>query len=164
MISSVSRSSRFAAGRRPASGIARRSRDGFTLLELLIVLGIIAAIAAMVVPNLLGSQRRASVKTTRANIAGFEQALKLYAAENDGEYPNGGDEVVELLLSTEDEDGDAIDPFLEDEPLDAWGEPLHYEYPNKKSNSVKPAIWSSGPDRSNEQGDGDDVNNWEDDA
>lgn len=148
----------------PALTTKLTERAGFTLLELLIVLGIIAAIAAMVVPNLLGSQRRASEKATKASISGLEQALKLYAAENDGQYPDGGDEVVELLLATENEDGDAIDPFLEAEPLDAWGEPLHYEYPNKKANSVKPAIWSSGADRSNEQGDGDDVSNWEEDT
>lgn len=151
------------------SHLVRSSRDahlvraGFTLLELLIVLAIIAAIAAMVVPNVLGSQRRANIKASRASISGLEQALKLYAADNDGEYPTGGDEVIELLLATEDEDGEAIDPLLEAQPLDAWGELLHYEYPNKKANSVKPAIWSSGPDRSNEQGDGDDVNNWEED-
>lgn len=146
-----------------APSLAARGRLAFTLLELLIVLAIIAAIAAMVVPNVLGSQRRANERATAASISGLEQTLKLYAADNDGEYPQGGDEVLELLLATEDEDGDAIDPLLESEPLDAWGEPLHYEYPNKKANSVKPAIWSSGPDRSNEQGDGDDVNNWDED-
>lgn len=143
--------------------LRKTARTGFTLLELLIVLGIIAAIAAMVAPNLLGSQRRAQVKATRASISGLEQALKMYAADHDGNYPDGSDEVIELLLATEDEDGEAIDPYLERQPLDAWGELLHYEYPNKKSNSVKPAIWSSGPDRSNEQGDGDDVSNWEED-
>ncbi|MBN71009.1 MAG: type II secretion protein, partial [Gimesia sp.] len=40
----------------------RQQRRGFTLLEMLIVLGIILVIAAMVVPNLLGSQKKANIK------------------------------------------------------------------------------------------------------
>ena len=138
------------------------ARAAFTLLELLIVLAILAALAAMVVPNLLGSQRKAQVKTTEASISGFEGALKLYAADHAGSYPSGSDEVIELLMAVEDEDGEAIDPYLESIPKDAWEKPLHYEYPNKKATSTKPAIWSDGPNMTNEQGEGDDVNNWAD--
>ena len=140
----------------------RRVRSGFTLLELLIVLAILAALAAMVVPNLLGSQRKAQIKTTEASISGFENALKLYAADHGGSYPSGSDEVIELLMATETDEGEATDPTLESIPRDAWERPLHYEFPNKKSDSQKPAIWSDGPNMTNEQGDGDDVVNWED--
>ena len=140
--------------------ISASVRAAFTLLELLIVLAILAALAAMVVPNLLGSQRKANIKTTEASIAGFEQALKLYAADHAGEYPAGSDEVVELLMAVENEEGEAINPTLEAIPKDAWERPLHYEYPNKKATSTKPAIWSDGPNMTNEQGEGDDVSNW----
>ena len=138
------------------------TRSAFTLLELLIVLAILAALAAMVVPNLLGSQRKANIKTTQASISGLENALKLYATDNGGSYPTGGDEVIELLMSSADEDGEPVDPVLESSPEDAWGRVLHYEFPNKKTESTRPAIWSDGPNLSNEQGDGDDVTNWAD--
>ena len=147
--------------RRPRSTSAP-SRAAFTLLELIIVLAILAVLAAMVVPNLLGSQKKANIKATQASISGLEGALKLYAAEyNNGEYPAGdGEEVLALLRATEDEEGQAIDPLLDDDPLDAWGQLLHYEYPSSKNDSTKPAIWSSGPNQTDENGDGDDVTNW----
>ncbi|WP_339731145.1 type II secretion system protein GspG [uncultured Gimesia sp.] len=138
----------------------RQKRHGFTLLEMLIVLGIILVIAAMVVPNLLGSQKKANIKATSASIHNLEQAFKLYAAENNGEYPQGGQEQIQLLLEPTSEDGKAADPFLESMPLDAWGQVFQYEYPNNKAKSTKPAIWSSGPDKKDDNGSGDDVNNW----
>jgi len=138
----------------------KQKRHGFTLLEMLIVLGIILVIAAMVVPNLLGSQKKANIKATRASIHNLEQAFKLYAAENSGEYPQGGQEQIQLLLEPVSSDGKATDPFIESMPLDAWGQVFQYEYPNNKSQSTKPAIWSSGPNQQDENGSGDDVNNW----
>ena len=55
--------------------------------------------------------------------------------------------------------GHKLKPYLEEIPKDAWGEPLYYEYPSSKAGD-KPAIWSSGPNRQNEDGGGDDINNW----
>ena len=138
----------------------KRGRSAFTLLELLIVLAILGAIAAMVVPNLLGSQKKANILTTESSIHGLEQALKLHAVDNKGVYPTGGSEVIETLMSKTDEDGNAVDPLIETLPLDAWGNPLMYEYPNSQADTTKPAIWSYGPDQSDDQGEGDDINNW----
>lgn len=137
-------------------------RRGFTLLEMLIVLAIILVVAAMVVPNLLGRQKKANIQATKVSISGLEKTLKLYSVDNAGEYPMGGDEVlVDLMEPVEDASGTLIEPVLDEIPKDAWGEILHYEYPNSKSqNTTKPAIWSSGPNKSNEDGSGDDINNW----
>ncbi|HBN74802.1 MAG TPA: type II secretion protein [Planctomycetaceae bacterium] len=140
--------------------IRNSSRNAFTLLELLIVLAILGVIAAMVVPNLLGSQKKANIQATETSIHGLEQALKLYAVANGGEYPNGGQEVFELLASNKDSEGNAVDPLLPEIPKDAWGQELMYEYPSSKNNGTEPAIWSLGPNKSDEQGSGDDVANW----
>ena len=137
-------------------------RAAFTLLELIIVLAILAVLAAMVMPNLLGQQKKANIKATQNSINGLESTLKMYAADrNQGEYPAGGQEVLELLIATEDEDGEPMQPALEDEPLDAWGRAFFYEYPTTKSDTPKPAIWSAGPNGQDEQGGGDDITNWE---
>ncbi len=91
--------------------------------------------------------------------------MKQYAIANDGVFPDGGQqEVLVLLLQPgQDADGRAIAPYLEKTPKDAWGEPLYYQFPNSKvANATKPAIWSSGQNRQNEDGGGDDVNNWSD--
>lgn len=139
-------------------------RSGFTLLEMLIVLAIILVIAAMVVPNLLGRQKKANIEATKASIAGLENALKMYSVDNQGEYPPGGDDIM-LTLIEPDEDprtGRLTEALLDRLPLDAWGELLHYEYPNSKAqNMTKPAIWSSGPNKTDDNGSGDDINNWD---
>lgn len=138
-------------------------RRGFTLTEVLLVLVILGVIAAMVVPNLLGRQQEANIRATRASINGFENALKQYAVANSGDFPEGSaDQAINLLLNPgQDASGRMISPYLENIPKDAWGQPLFYEWPNTKvANATKPAIWSAGPNRQNEDGAGDDINNW----
>jgi general secretion pathway protein G len=142
-----------------------RRRRGFTLTEILLVLAILGVIAAMVVPNLIGAQQKANIQATRNNIKGFEDAMTQYAIANDGVYPDGArEEVVALLIQPgQDADGRTISPYLDKTPKDAWDQPLYYENPNSKvANATKPAIWSSGPNKQNEDGGGDDINNWSD--
>ena len=146
--------------RRPVS-----RRRGFTLTEVLLVLAILGVIAAMVVPNLLGRQREAMVKTTKMSIKSFADAAEQFAVAHDGEFPQGGrDEVIQLLTSPgADKDGKPIAPYLKSVPKDAWDQVLYYEYPptSKAPNLQGPAIWSSGPYKVNDDGGNDDVNNWQ---
>lgn len=138
-----------------------RSRRGFTLLEVLLVLAILGVIAALVVPQLLGRQRTANISAARASIQGLESALKMYAVAHDGTFPQGGQDALSTLLEPVDRYGKPEEPYLEKTPLDPWGEMLYYEWPNSKAaRSTKPAIWSAGPNRQNEDGAGDDINNW----
>lgn len=138
-------------------------RLGFTLLEVLLVLAIMGVIAAMVVPNLLGRQDQANRNATKVNIQGFENAVKQYAAEHDGQFPEGnGETVIQMLMTPEQADGGKPRaPYLEKPPLDAWRNVLRYEYPptgNRQTISSKPAIWSVGPDKQDDTAD--DINNW----
>jgi len=134
---------------------SRPTRRGFTLLEILIVLAIIGVIAAMAVPRLLGQQRTANIRTTNAAIVALEEAAQYYAVGNSATYP----ESIQVLLQ---KSPDGSDPVLDKIPTDAWGTPLNYEYPNTKASVSRPAIWSSGENRQNENGGGDDINNWKD--
>jgi general secretion pathway protein G len=138
-------------------------RTGFTLIEVLLVVAILGVIAAAVVPSLIGKQKQALVDQSRNNIRGLEQTLKLYAMDHEGEYPSGGQEALSQLTSASEYRGHKLQAYLEDVPKDAWGEPLFYEFPTSKgTKGEKPAIWSAGPNHQNEDGSGDDINNWAD--
>ena len=149
-----------------ADGVAakKRSNSGLSLLEVLLVLAILGLLAAIVVPHLIGRQRQGLIRATRISIVGLEGALRMYATEHEGEFPDGRrEEVFQKLMQPPDrDDGPAAAAYLEEPPRDAWDQLLYYEYPNtRKADAIKPAIWSSGPNRTNENGGGDDINNWD---
>ncbi len=60
---------------------------GFTLLELLVVLGILALLASVATPQVLGYLGKARTETARAQIAAIGTALELYALDNGGFPP-----------------------------------------------------------------------------
>lgn len=63
------------------------SARGLTILEALIVLGVIALIAAIAFPLLLGAKRRAQIATCTGNLSQIGKALAMYAAEHDETLP-----------------------------------------------------------------------------
>lgn len=139
-----------------------RTRGGFTLLEVLIVITIILVIVGMVVPQLLGRQRQANIDLSMISVKRIESACKLYAADHAGEYPAGGQEILDQLMLPSEHRGRKLEPYLEEPPLDAWDNKLFYQYPNEKADNVnKPAIWSAGPNGQDDGGAPDDVNNWD---
>ncbi len=129
-------------------------RGGFTLIEVLLVLAILGVIAAMVVPNLLGSQREAYIKATRESIQSVEQAAKLYAVNHDAEYPQSMDQ----LLQAEVINGVQKEAYLPKRPMDAWKNAIVYTPPQQTGQ--KPLIMSYGPNR--QEGGGDDITNQDD--
>lgn len=140
----------------------RRRRSGFTLIEVLLVLAILGVIAAMVVPQLLGQQKKAMIDTTKASIKGLEDALEIYAVHHDSEFPTS-QEGLESLISQPANDDKWVGPYLKSVktlPLDAWGQPFQYEYPAQNNPpGTKPDISSAGPDKI--PGNQDDVTNWQ---
>jgi len=60
---------------------ARRYRGGFTLVELLVVIAIIAILAAMIMPALVGVQKRAKIVKAKAEIADIANAINAYDSE-----------------------------------------------------------------------------------
>jgi len=64
-----------------------RNRKGFTLVELLIVVLILGALAAIAVPRILGGATSAKANACHANIDTINSQIELYYAK-EGEWPN----------------------------------------------------------------------------
>jgi prepilin-type N-terminal cleavage/methylation domain-containing protein len=64
-----------------------KSRTGFTLVEMLVVVGIIAILVTIMVPMVKGARTKALEAVVQANCASIEAALSTYAAANGGNYP-----------------------------------------------------------------------------
>ena len=139
--------------------IRQKVRRGFTLLEVLLVLVILGVIAAMVVPRLFGVQEDSMKKTTQSSIKGLKQALDLYALAHDAKYP----ETIDDLLEPLDRDENPMQPYLEKYPKDAWGQRMNYmvEIDENMAGAQVARIWSNGPDGQDDDGSGDDINNWD---
>lgn len=139
----------------------RPRRSAFTLLELMIVLVILVLLFAMVGPRLLGTQKKADIKTATIQIGNLKASLEQYFLDMRG-FPSSDDGLAALLQAPTDErqaakwDG----PYLDDDvlPVDPWGNPYQYGYPPEHNTRDFPDIWSAGPD--GEADTEDDITNW----
>lgn len=73
--------------RKSMSAMAVSSEKGFTLVELLIVVIILAVLAAIVVPQFGSSTEDAKVSTVKTDLTAIRNAVELYYHQHNGRYP-----------------------------------------------------------------------------
>jgi type II secretion system protein G len=86
-------------GRRPALRTHRRNDAGYTLLELLVVMGILAVLTAVATPQLMGYFGKAKTQSVQLQIENIGTALELYYMEN-GSYPSASVGLKALVEAT----------------------------------------------------------------
>ena len=119
-----------------------RNSSAFTLVEMLLVLVILATLAAIVYPKVMGRSEQARVTAAQTQIANFKTALDAFEVDT-GYYPKGHNGLNDLLQQPRDVTG-WHGPYLESIPKDPWGGDYVYECPGKHNpNSYD--ISSSGP-------------------
>ena len=150
--------------------IRRKVRRAFTLLEVLLVAGILALLAAFAVPALMNQAMKAKVKIAMAGVGRngpIAKALDGYRFDV-GSFPETSDGLAALFKApsglNSDEDGTWEGPYMAgtpDELRDPWAHEFEYKSPGDV-NEDGYDLWSRGVDGKDDGGKegSDDVKNW----
>ena len=120
------------------------NNEGFTLVELMVVLVILAILAAIVVPRIMSSPHKAKVTAAETQIRDFETALQLFKLQN-GFYPTTAQGLEALVKKPSDSPVPKNYPdkgYMDYLPNDPWGNKYIYVSPSEHGPY---AIISYGP-------------------
>lgn len=124
---------------RSHEGSARRSGcgsrlDGFTLIEVMVVVVILAILAALIVPKIMGRPDEARAVAAKQDIATIMQALRLYRLDN-ARYPTSEQGLAALISRPATAPVPAnwkAGGYLERLPKDPWGNPYLFLNPGTR--------------------------------
>ena len=134
-------------------------KEGFSLIEILIVIALIAVIAGLAISNLGGIFGGQQEKAAQIFVS---QSLKipLTAYKIDmGTYPSTEEGLKALIQAPSGKSSKWKKPYIEELPTDPWGNAYQYRYPGSKNVNGNSGydVWSLGPDGSESV---DDIGNW----
>ncbi|MCP4649910.1 MAG: type II secretion system major pseudopilin GspG [PVC group bacterium] len=135
-------------------------KSGFTLIELMLVIVIIATLAAVVMPRFTGKAEIARITAAKAEIlSNIPLALDLYELDN-GSFPSTEQGISALVKKPNIAPlpKNWSGPYLKKKPIDPWGTPYTYISPGVH-NKNDYDLYSMGKD--GVEGGGDDITNWE---
>jgi general secretion pathway protein G len=137
----------------------RRVQNGFTLIELMVVLLIIGVLAALIVPNVLGRADDARVTAAKTDVNNLMQALKLYKLDNQ-RYPSAEHGLQALLTKPTTV---PVPPnwksYLDLLPNDPWGKPYVYLNPGIKGEVDVMSLGADG--QPGGEGNNADIGSWQ---
>jgi general secretion pathway protein G len=136
--------------------VARQTRRGFTLVELLLVLVILGTLAAIVYPRIAGVGQRGRVTAAQTQLSAFKSALNQFEVDM-GYYPRSLNELLQKPTGNNAQNWHG--PYLDSDaiPKDPWNNDYVYTYPGKHNPSSFD-LESAGPDA--QVGTDDDIHNW----
>lgn len=114
--------------------MAKRKQQGFTLIEILVVVAILAILGALIVPKIMDRPNDARVAAAKQDILAIESAMKLYKLDN-GRYPTseqGVKALVEKPAAAPVPNNWKSGGYLEKLPNDPWGNPYLFLSPGLK--------------------------------
>jgi general secretion pathway protein G len=136
-----------------------KKNKGFTLIEILLVVVIISALAAMIVPRLTGRSEKAKEAIAKTDITvNIPTALKLYELDN-GIFPTTSQGLKALTIkpSTHPIPTNWNGPYVENRSLlDPWGREYVYRYPG--SHGIDYDLYSLGKNGEDDEGR---ISNWQ---
>lgn len=139
----------------------KAQQQGFTLIEIMVVIVILGILGAMIVPNILGRTEETRITAAKGDIRAIGNALDLYRLDNFN-YPST-DQGLEALVTKpsgfpEPKNWNP-DGYLPKLPADPWGNPYQYISPGSHGHYD---LYSLGADgKEGGEDDGKDILSWE---
>ncbi|WP_265569463.1 type II secretion system major pseudopilin GspG [Sphingomicrobium nitratireducens] len=124
----------------------RKNEEGFTLIELMVVIVIIGLLGTVVMLNVLPSQDKAMVTKAKADIATLNQAMEMYRLDNFS-YPGAADGLAALQSPPPGlADASRYRPggYIKNLPNDPWGRPYQLQVPGRDNAAF--SIFTYGAD------------------
>lgn len=145
---------------RPGPG---RSRAGFTLVEIMVVVIVLAILAATIIPQFASTTHDARVSAARADIEKLEGALERFFIHMD-RYPTTDEGLRVLVELPTDGEGRWRGEYIKELKPDPWKNPYRYRSPGLHGSKTFD-LWSMGADGV-DGGDekGKDITNWIEDG
>ncbi|MBR9912694.1 MAG: type II secretion system major pseudopilin GspG [Gammaproteobacteria bacterium] len=110
-----------------------QSQQGFTLIEIMVVVVILGILAALIAPNILGRTGEARITAAKSDINSIGNALDLYKLDNFA-YPST-DQGLEALVNKPSGYPEPVnwnaDGYLKSLPKDPWGNEYQYVSPGR---------------------------------
>jgi len=103
-------------------------QQGFTLIEVMIVVAILGILATLVVISIGGKQDQAMIQATRSDLQAISQALDLYKLDN-YKYPTTEQGLEALVVKPDNARNWPEGGYLKKVPNDKWGNPFVYISP-----------------------------------
>ena len=139
--------------------LIRKTSDGFTLIEIMVVVVILGILAATIIPQFIGTTHDAKVGTAKANIAELESALERFNIHMD-RHPTSDEGLKALVEPPSGDDKKWRGPYIKLLRPDPWGHPYQYRNPGVHR-STGFDLWSRGAAGADGgEGDGADIGNW----
>ncbi len=106
-----------------------KAEDGFSLIELMVVIVIMGLLTTVVVINVLPNQDRAMVEKARADIRVITQAIEMYRMDQ-MKYPTM-DQGIEVLSRAPEGNSFRNEGYIKSLPKDPWGQDYQYLIPGE---------------------------------
>jgi general secretion pathway protein G len=117
-------------------------KRGFTLIELLVVILILAILAALIVPRVVGRTSDAKRAKAASDIAALSNAVDTFRLDVD-RYPTNEEGLSALI--TQPADANGWKRYIKSLPTDPWGNEYVYEFPGPDGEDTF-VIYSYGAD------------------